>query len=110
MASKSLKTPCEVIVWEVLPVIRKELAKTLVSDYGYTQRKAAQTLGLTEATISRYIAGTRGHTDLLNRTMKKEVRTAVDHIVKGTPETVVLETCRLCHLLQEKGVLKSFCE
>jgi uncharacterized protein len=110
MSAKTLKTPCEIIVWEILPVIRKELAKTLITEHGLTQRKAAERLGLTEATVSRYVAGKRGHTDILNRAMTKELKTAANHILKGPSDTVILETCRLCHLLQDRGVLKQFCE
>lgn len=110
MSATSFKTPCEIIVWEILPVIRKELAKTLISEQGLSQREAARKLGLTEATVSRYVAGKRGHTDILDRTIKKELKAAADHIVKSEQETVILETCRLCHILQDKGVLKQFCD
>jgi hypothetical protein len=108
MATKAFKAPCEVIVWDILPVIRKELAKTLIEKHGFTQRKAAAQLGLTEATVSRYISGKRGQTDLLknlNGKFTKTLNAAAENIVKGDTQTVILETCRLCHLLQDAGAL-----
>ena len=54
-----MKVPCEIIVWEVLPIIRNEFAKSLIKNHGLTQRKTAEILGLTEASVSRYISGKR---------------------------------------------------
>jgi len=107
MSTKAVKTPCEIIVWDILPVIRKELARTLVNDYGLTQRKAAETLGLTEAAISRYLSGKRGHVNILNKTIKKELKVAAENILHGKTDTVIMETCRLCHLLQDQGILET---
>jgi len=47
-----MKTPCEIIVWSVVPIIRKEFAKNLIENHGFIQRKAAEKLGITEATVS----------------------------------------------------------
>ena len=38
-----MKIPCEIVVWYLLPTIRKELAKKLVNDFGYSQSKVAKT-------------------------------------------------------------------
>ena len=95
-----MKTPCETIVWEILPMIRKEFAKTLIKDYGFTQRKAADVLGLTEAAVSQYISKKRGKQNILKRNLQKEIKKSVQQIIKGNVQTVVHETCRICDLLK----------
>jgi predicted transcriptional regulator len=51
-----MKIPCEIIVWNVVPVIKKEFSKNLVENHGLTQKQVADKLGTTEAAISRYIS------------------------------------------------------
>jgi hypothetical protein len=108
MFAKTIRTPCEIITWELLPVIRRELAKTLIKDHGLTQRKAAEHLGLTEATVSRYISGKRAHENSLNKHLLKEIKVSATRIMEGDTDTVINETCRLCHLAQDAGALKHF--
>jgi predicted transcriptional regulator len=106
MFAKAIQTPCEIITWKLLPVIRRELAKTLIKDHGLTQRKAAERLGLTEATVSRYISGKRAQVNRLNKRLSKEIKVSATRIIEGDTATVINETCRLCHLAQDAGVLK----
>jgi len=96
----TMKVPCEIIVWEVLPIIRKEFTKSLIKNHGFTQRKAAEKLGLTEASISRYISGKRGEIKKLNKEIIKEIQKSTDKISKGNTSVVVEETCRICELFK----------
>ena len=41
-----MKTPCEIIVWNIVPIIRKEFAKNLIENHGLNQRKVAEKLGI----------------------------------------------------------------
>lgn len=100
-----MKTPCEIIVWEILPVIRKEFAKSLIKNHGLTQRKAAEKLGLTEAAVSRYISGKRGKIKKLNKEMMKEIQESTARICKGNTLIVIEETCRICDLLKSNGFI-----
>ena len=52
-----MKTPCEIIVWNIVPVIKSEFAKRLVNEFGLSQRETSIKLGTTEASISQYILG-----------------------------------------------------
>jgi len=52
----TIKIDCEETVWYLLPLIRKEFAKSLIKDHGLTQRKAAEKLGITEAAVSQYVS------------------------------------------------------
>jgi len=55
-----MKTPCELIVWYVLPAIRREFARVLVKEFNLTQREAARKLGVTESAVSQYLKSKRG--------------------------------------------------
>jgi hypothetical protein len=95
-----MKIPCEIIVWDVLPVIRKEFAKSLIKDHSLTQRKAAEKLGLTEAAVSRYISDKRGERKKLNIEIMKEIYQSTSRICKGNNDTVVEEICRICNIFK----------
>lgn len=95
-----MKTPCETIVWHVLPVIRKELTKNLVTHHGFTQRKIATRLGISDAAVSRYLSGKRGNIDISNKRILKEINNSATAIAKGNKKTVIQETCRICSLLK----------
>ena len=102
-----MKVPCEIIVWEILPIIRKEFAKSLIKNHGLTQRKSAEKLGLTEATVSRYISGKRGKIKKLNKKLMLEIQKSTARICKGNDLTVVEETCRICDLLKSSGFVNN---
>ena len=95
-----MKTPCEIFVWDILPMIRKEFAKNLIKDHGYTQRKTAETLGLTESAVSQYLSKKRGKKNILDQNLQKEIKKSVRKILKGNTKTVVVETCRICEFLK----------
>jgi predicted transcriptional regulator len=99
------QTPCEIIVWYILPAIRRELAKIMVERHNLTQKEAAKKLGLTEAAISRYLSGKRAYLNMPNGNIKKEIIKSVDKLVNGGNSTVVMETCRICDILKETGVI-----
>lgn len=100
-----MKTPCEIIVWQILPVIRKEIAVELVDKHKISQRNAAKKLGITEASVSRYISGKRASSKILNKDIQKEIKKSTNRIIKGNSKTVILETCRICNLLKSSGFI-----
>lgn len=100
-----MKTPCETIVWRVLPVIRKEFAKNLAKDHGFAQRKIASRLGISDAAVSRYLSGKRGNITISNKRILKEINNSVAVIAKGNKKTVIQETCRICGLLKSIGLI-----
>jgi len=54
--------PCEIVVNELLPTIRKMAAVRMIKE-GKSQRETAKTLGLTEAAVSHYVSKKRGEID-----------------------------------------------
>jgi uncharacterized protein len=52
--------PQEIEVWYLLPALRSELAKILVSEHKLSQKDTANILGITESAISQYLKSKRG--------------------------------------------------
>ncbi len=102
----TLNCPCEIIVWRIIPAIRRELAKTLIKDFGLTQREVAEKLGLTEATVSRYVSGQRADFKVPNGQVSKEIKNSTKEIIKGNKKTVINETCRICGILKSNNLVK----
>ena len=55
-----MKIPCELVVWYVLPTIRREVARELVNSHGMSQAEVARKFGVTDAAISQYLKKKRG--------------------------------------------------
>ena len=100
-----MKIPCEIIVWEVLPVIRREFAKNMIKNHKLTQKKVAQKLGLTEAAVSRYVSGKRGTSEKLDGEILKEITKSVNKIVEGNGTSLIEEICRVCSLIKASGTI-----
>ncbi len=99
----TMKIDCEEIVWYLLPLIRKEFAKSLIKDHSLTQRKAAEKLGITEAAVSQYISKKRGDLKVKNVLIRREIKKSTKRIIEGDIEVMKTETCRICHLLRTEG-------
>jgi predicted transcriptional regulator len=98
------KIDCEDSVWYVLPLIRKEFARSLIEDHRCTQRKAAEKLGITEAAVSQYISKKRGDIILPDKTIHQEIKASTARIMIGDITVMKRETCRICHLLRMRGI------
>lgn len=103
-----IKTPCEVIVWEVLPSIRREFAKILIEKHGLSQIEAAKKLGVTEATISRYISGKRASQKLFDGKLLKEIEKSTSELIRGNDSIIIKETCRICNLIKASNSTEGF--
>jgi predicted transcriptional regulator len=97
-----MKTPCEIIVWNVVPIIRKEFAKVLIENHGLNQRKVADKLGITESAVSRYVSGKRGILEITDKEILEEIKKSSNKIAKNNGSNVIEETCRICRLMKSK--------
>lgn len=52
-----IKPPCILVGERVLPAVRQAVAKILVKEKGYSQSRAADLLGITQAMVSKYVSG-----------------------------------------------------
>ena len=104
------RTPCEHILWNGLPVIRKEIAECMISEFGLNQKEAAEKLGMTPAAVCQYISKKRGNTEIDNEELLKEISLSAARIIQDEETDVIQETCRICKLFMEKGVFPKACE
>lgn len=102
----TIKIDCEENVWYLLPLIRKEFAKSLIKDHGLTQRKAAEKLGITEAAVSQYFSNKRGDLKVTDSEIQQEIKESTQRIMNGDILIMKTETCRICHLLRAQGIRK----
>jgi predicted transcriptional regulator len=99
-----MKTPCEEIVWNIVPVIKKEFANKLIFEFGFNQKKTAEKLGTTEATVSRYISGKRGALAITDKDILNEIKISAERIIKGNNPIVINEICRICRLIRKSEI------
>lgn len=98
------RTPCEYIVWQGLPIIRKEIALSMVNDFGLNQTETANKLGITPAAVSQYFSGKRGNSKITDKNLQKEIKKSAEKIIKNSDENLVIETCRLCRIFTSKNL------
>lgn len=99
--------PCELIVWYVLPFIRRELAKELIEFHDFTQAKVARLFGVSDAAISQYMKEKRGMREELEGSekydeLKQKIKVAAEDLVK---EDLVDDVCDLCRLIKKTSML-----
>ena len=103
-----MKLPCELVVWYLLPTIRKKFAGYLVDELNLTQKQAAEKLGLTESAISQYLKSKRGREMKLPKDIKEKIEKSVKQISSSEDDSVMIgEICSICKLIRNHG---SLCE
>ncbi len=109
-----MKIPCEIVVWYLLPTIRKGMAKELVSVHGFTQSRVAKTFGVTDAAVSQYLRNKRGEYDVVVNSpgypaVMEEIAAAASRIAnQGTD--FAAEMCNVCLVAKSVGVLAKIYE
>jgi len=104
-----MKTPCELIVWYVLPAIRREFARVLVKEFNLTQREAARKLGVTESAVSQYLKSKRGKEMKFNQEIIDEIEKSAKEILESEKDSLAIEkTCSVCAFIRDYGVLDGF--
>lgn len=101
-----MKTPCELIVWNIVPVIKRELATMLVNEFHLNQKQTAVKLQTTEAAISRYLSGKRGVLAIVDEDIIKEIRKSAETITKNDKANLVTEICRICKIFRSKQMIE----
>ena len=104
------KTPCEYMMWNGLPVIRKEFAESIIRDFKLNQKQTADKLGVTPAAISQYVSGKRGKVKIIDEKILKEIKNSAEQIVKNGQDHVINETCRICKIMKKDGIFSFQCD
>jgi len=102
------RSPCEYMLWNGVPTIRKELAETLITRFGLSQCQVAEKLGITPSAVCQYRSKKRGKTDFFDEIILQEITHSAERIMKNDGDTVVIEICRICRLVQKTKYYSSF--
>ena len=103
------RTTCEYMMWSGLPVIRKEIAESMINDYGLSQKEAAEKLGITPAAVCQYVSRKRGKIDISDKDVLSEIKISAQSIIDNGDGHILKETCRICKLLRSSKQFSLFC-
>lgn len=98
-----MKPPCETVVHDILPALRAGVVRILYDDYKMKQTEIASALGITQASVSQYLAGVRAkekHIPLL----KKRAQIIAEKVFRERPPQaeVILTMCAVCSTMSEQ--------
>ena len=74
--------PQEIEVWYLIPALRRELARIFTEENNFSQKKAAEILGITNAAISQYINSKRGNEIKFSKSEIESIKKTAREIVK----------------------------
>ena len=103
------RTTCEYMMWNGLPAIRKEIAASMINDFGLSQKQTAEKLGITPAAVCQYLSKKRGKIELTDEYIKNEIRESAKSIINNGNNTLIPETCRICKLLRKSADFPMVC-
>ena len=90
-----VKTPCQQVVWDVLPAIRAALAAELVRN-GVSQQEVARLLELAPSAVSQYISGKRGYRVVFEGNAERLIGDLAMEIRAGGVADVTARICAIC--------------
>ena len=96
--------PQELEVWYVLPAIRRELAKVLISKHHLSQRNAASAIGITESAVSHYLKSKRGNDVVFDEDVLERINQSANNIVNDK-SCVIKELQSVCTFFKKTGNL-----
>jgi hypothetical protein len=91
-----VKTPCQRIVWDVLPAIRSALAAELVKN-GVSQQDVARLLDIAPSAVSQYLSGKRGYRIEFEEPIAKRIEELARDIKAGRVPDTTAGICAICH-------------
>ena len=100
------KAPCEIIVWDILPCIRRDLAKNMI-EFGLNETEIADKIGVTTSAVSQYLSNKRGTSTSFDHDIQEEIKKSAQKIMGG--ENEIKEICRICSLVKVKNGLDIPC-
>ncbi len=101
-----MESPCQKIVWNVLPAIRAVIAAELVR-CGMSQVEAARVLEMAPSAVSQYLSGKRGYRIEFDDDVKKSIGQLAQDLQNKKDLNLVERTCDICQQL--RGEAESPC-
>jgi len=98
------RTPCEYIVWNVLPALRSEIARSMINDFSLNQKETAEKLGITPAAVCLYLSDKRGSVKIKDKKILKKIHDSTENIIKNENTDLVKEICDICKIIKSKDL------
>jgi predicted transcriptional regulator len=95
-----VKTPCQQIVWDVLPAIRAALAAELVKN-GVSRQKVARLLDTAPSAVSQYLSGKRGYRIVFEGPVQKLIEDLGREIKAGDAVDITNRICAICREVRD---------
>ena len=95
-----MESPCQKIVWDVLPAIRAAIAVELVK-CGVSQVEAARMLEIAPSAVSQYLSGKRGYRIEFENDVKQSIEQLARDLKDGKDINLVQRTCDICRQLRD---------
>jgi predicted transcriptional regulator len=96
-----MKSPCEVIVWDVLPSIRAAIAEELVKR-GLSQKEVSRLLGITPPAVSQYVSKKRGYNIQFDDDVRLSIEKLADDLIQNKVDNLVERICEVCKSLRDE--------
>lgn len=90
-----METPCQKIVWDLVPAIRASLAIELVKK-GQSQAASAKLLGIAPSAVSQYISGKRGYRIEFQGETKVLIEKLAQDLIDNKGADFVVRICEIC--------------
>ena len=90
-----METPCQKIVWDLVPAIRASLAIELVRK-GQSQAASAKLLGIAPSAVSQYISGKRGYRIEFQGETKELIEKLAQDLIENKVDDFVVRICQIC--------------
>ncbi|UGV41180.1 helix-turn-helix domain-containing protein [Methanococcoides orientis] len=95
----NLETPCQAVVWDILPAIRAALAMELVKN-GISQKEVAKMFGMAPSAVSQYLTKKRGYRIEFDDDVKESIARLALEIQEGKVDNVPAKICEICRYLR----------
>jgi predicted transcriptional regulator len=104
-----MKLPCEIVIIDILPVIRKELSVELVDVHKFSKADVARMFDVSGTAISQYVHGARGKSAMIEgcpqySVLMDEISLSAKRIAEKK-SVVIDELCGLCDTVKRIGLL-----
>ena len=90
-----MKSPCEGVVWDILPSIRAAVAAELVKR-GLSQKDVSKMLGITPPAVSQYVSKKRGYNIVFDEETSQAIAKLADDLVSNNVDDLVERICQIC--------------
>lgn len=95
-----MKSPCETVVWDVLPSIRAAVAEELVKR-GLAQKEVSKLLGITPPVVSQYVSKKRGYNIEFGEEIKASISRLADDLLEKKVDSPVERICEICRMMRD---------